>query len=354
MKAVAAAAPAPVAIPAPVPVPAAVPEPALARANRPVSAASNTAPIVSSRPIAASTSPTAPPISPPREPAAPAPVPRSAPPPAAPPQPAAVSAERPDVDHAPRDFDATVLVCDMPDKYELLDNSEPAAALHAALKFNNRMAELLKKAGAYVHRADGEGVVAIFGYPEPMDEHAEKAVRTAFELTHTFSRNGADGSNGENAPDGLHVGISSGPIIAARPEGQRDLWLLGETLELARRFCLANGVYGSRILIGPQTFEFASHAVVARPIDFLGGVTAQERHEVYEPLTLAADAKPELLARRDSFWNGVVLYREKRWAEAYAAFQQARNGPEDNDPPLDLYLRRLEPLASEPAEASRE
>jgi L-fucose isomerase-like protein len=49
--------------------------------------------------------------------------------------------------------------------------------------------------------------------------------------------------------------------------------------------------------------------------------------------------------RRDAFWNGVVLYREKRWAEAYAQFQNARDPGGIEDRPLQLYLRRIEPLA---------
>jgi len=119
----------------------------------------------------------------------------------------------------------------------------------------------------------------------------------------------------------------------------------GEPVELARRFCIANRFYGSRILIGPKTFELTSKTVLARPIDFLSGVDVRERHEIYEPLTLAAKATPEQIARRDSFWSGVVLYREKRWGEAYTQFQQARGPNEREDAPLQLYLRRIEPLA---------
>ncbi len=88
----------------------------------------------------------------------------------------------------------------------------------------------------------------------------------------------------------------------------------------------------------------ASKAIVARPIDFLKEVDSQDRHEVYEPLWLASEAKPEHIARRDFFWNGVVLYREKRWVEAYTEFQRARGSAEEDDAPLQFYLRRLEPL----------
>ena len=69
---------------------------------------------------------------------------------------------------------------------------------------------------------------------------------------------------------------------------------------------------------------------------------------------MAADAPGDLVARRDSFWNGVVLYREKRWAEAYNEFQKARGAPDEEDAPLNLYLRRLEPLALHLMESPRE
>ena len=134
-------------------------------------------------------------------------------------------------------------------------------------------------------------------------------------------------------------------MITAPTEEKQDIFVLGEPIELARRFCVANRFYGSKILIGPRTFELANNAILARPIDFLSGVNAQERHEIYEPLAFAADAPSELVARRDSFWNGVVLYREQRWAEAYQEFQKARGPKNEEDAPLNLYLRRLEPLA---------
>jgi hypothetical protein len=136
-------------------------------------------------------------------------------------------------------------------------------------------------------------------------------------------------------------------MVAAPLKDSRKQGLLtsGEPIELARRFSAANDLYGSNILIGTRTFDLANQAIVARPIDFVKGVNAQDRHEIYEPLWLTAEAKPEHIARRDSFWSGVVLYREKRWAEAYAEFQKARGSDGEEDPPLQFYLRRLAPLA---------
>ena len=83
------------------------------------------------------------------------------------------------------------------------------------------------------------------------------------------------------------------------------------------------------------------HEVIGGRLTF----DVRERHEIYEPVALALNASREVITRRDAFWNGVVLYREKRWAEAYSQFQNARGPEGEEDRPLQLYLRRLEPLA---------
>jgi len=245
-------------------------------------------------------------------------------------------------------YDASVIVCDVASKYDLADECPPAVFAQLTETFIRRATELFLDEGGYIQSADGEGVVALFGFPEPDPHHGDKAVRVALGLLDRF-REFRQPNNGETAAKcDLHLGISSGTmIIAPMQDGNRSgLLTSGEPIELARRFCVANRFYGSRILIGPRTFDLASRYVVARPIDFLSGVNTRERHEIYEPLWLAAEAKPEQLARRDSFWNGVVLYREKRWAEAYTEFQKARDpNYNEEDAPLELYLRRLEPLA---------
>jgi hypothetical protein len=144
----------------------------------------------------------------------------------------------------------------------------------------------------------------------------------------------------------IRAGVSSGTIIAGSLEDDRCPLLLasGEPVELARRFCALNRFYGSKALMDTPAFDHVTDTVVARPIDFVSGLNSHDRVEVYEPLWPAGDVGPERVAQRDSFWSGVVLYREKRWAEAYSEFQKARGSDAEHDAPLQFYLRRLEPL----------
>jgi len=240
----------------------------------------------------------------------------------------------------------SVVTCHIADKYGFTQDSGPVAFAKTMEEFIRDTADRLVQTGAYLQSADGEGVIAIFGFPGGDSGHAEKALRVVLDLIRDLRKR--QQNNGEIfANYDIHAGVSSGTIIAAplQDSGNPALLISGEPLDLARRFCAANRRYGSKILMDTPTFDLASNTIVARPIDFLNGVNLQDRHEIYEPLWLATEASPEHIARRDSFWSGVVLYREKRWAEAYTEFQKARGSEEEDDPPLQFYLRRLEPLA---------
>ena len=242
--------------------------------------------------------------------------------------------------------EVTAVVCDIANKHDLADECAPAVFAEITEKFLVHATEAFRKAGAYIESAGGEGVVAIFGFPESDKQHAEKATRKAMALTQAYS-DSSKSAKSDVPTVGVHAGVSSGIMIMApvKNNGQRSMLATGEPVELARRFCIANRFYGSRVLLGPRTFELASKILVARPIDFLSGVDVRERHEIYEPVALALEASRDQITRRDAFWNGVVLYREKRWAEAYSQFQNARGPEGEEDRPLQLYLRRLEPLA---------
>jgi class 3 adenylate cyclase len=220
-------------------------------------------------------------------------------------------------------------------------------------KFLRETADDLIERGAFLQAADGEGVVAIFGFPNAANQHAEEAVRAVLDLTKNF-RERRQGNEETFRDWDIHAGISSGAIVACALKDSADPALLasGEPIELGRRFCALNHRYGSKVLIDTATFDRVSETIVARPIDFVSGMNSHDRLEVYEPLWLAAEARPEHVARRDSFWSGVVLYREKRWAEAYSEFQKARGPEGEDDPALQFYLRRLEPLVLQLTESA--
>lgn len=245
----------------------------------------------------------------------------------------------------PKTYEVSVVVFDIANKPAFAQDADAAAFAESTAKFIRETAAHLTNEGAYLQAADGEGVVGIFGFPAPNAEHADKATRVVLDVMKNSRIRRQDG-NKNSANRDVRAGVSSGVMVAgAVKDSERPLLLTrGEPIDLARRFCALNHFYGSNALMDTRTFDQVSETIIARPIDFISGMNSHDRLEVYEPLWLAAEATPEHIARRDSFWSGVVLYREKRWAEAYNEFQKARNSETEEDAALQFYLRRLEPL----------
>ena len=169
-------------------------------------------------------------------------------------------------------YEASVVVCDIANRHGFTNLSDPAGFAETMAKFIRETADDLIERGAYLQAADGEGVVAVFGFPSASSQHAEDAVRAVLDLTKKFRERRQE--NEEIFGDwDMHAGISSGAIVAGALKDRIHPALLasGEPIELARRFCALNHRYGSTILIDTPTFDSVSEMIVARPIDFVSG-----------------------------------------------------------------------------------
>jgi adenylate cyclase len=253
--------------------------------------------------------------------------------------------------------EASLVFCEIANEGELIDELPAAVCAQLTRDFNACANERFLRDGGYLHAADGEGVRVLFGFPNASEQHARDAARAALAFRDSFRAAAAARPDSLGKID-LRIGLSSGVIVATRRDDspRSEIVVSGEPLEVARRLARANQIYGSQILLGPKTYSAAGKEIVARPIDFLRSSESHERLEVYELLSLAEQATPEEIARRDRFWTAIVYFRERRWNEAFAEFTRARGEDGELDRPLQWYLRRLEPLclqmATEPAPGS--
>ena len=257
----------------------------------------------------------------------------------------------------PATREATFVFCEIANQADLIDELPAAVCAQLTREFTADASARFLRAGGYLYGADGEGVRVLFGFPNASEQHALEAARAALAFRESFRTAAAAKPESLGKID-LRIGVSSGMVVATRRDDspQSDVVVSGEPFEVARRLARVNQVYGSQILLGPRTFSAANKGIVARPIDFLRSAVAHERLEVYELLALAEKATPEEIARRDSFWLAIVLFRERRWNESFAEFNRARGDNGQQDLPLQWYLRRLEPLclnmATEPVPVS--
>ena len=242
--------------------------------------------------------------------------------------------------------DATVVVCEIINHEELTEALSVSDYVAMHNSFLRNAADFLVERGGYLDECDGETLRVIFGAPLPDRQHAATACEAALALMTRLDEVNRECQNVWKHTFDFRIGVSSGEMVVAA-YGSRRLGafsVAGEAVDWARRLCAANVIYGSRLLLGSQTYQMAESAVEVRPLDLVQR-HPEDRHreEIYELLARQHSLSEEDIQRRDLFWKGLVYYREQRLDEALAHFSLAL--PADNtDGPLEFYIRRIEQL----------
>jgi len=241
--------------------------------------------------------------------------------------------------------DISILVC------EIFNHDDLEASLTApdyvALtnSFRRNAADFLVERGGYLDECDGESLRVVFGAPLADDDHARNACEAALALTERLDEVNAECHGVWKQMFDFRIGVNSGEMVIAAYGSNRlgTFSVAGEPVEFARRLCRANLIYGSRILLGTNTFQTAEPSIEVRPMELIQRYDDGSREEIYELLALRDVLSFEDLERRDLFWQGVIYYREQLWDDALGLFHSARSAS-GADGPVEFYIRRIEQL----------
>jgi class 3 adenylate cyclase len=243
-------------------------------------------------------------------------------------------------------IEATVIVCEI-FNHDVLADALPVndyVALHNS--FLKNAADFLVERGGYLDDCDGESLRVIFGAPIPDPGHASSAAEAAVTLVERLDQVNAECFQVWKHSFDFRIGVNSGEMVGAAYGSGRvgTFSVAGEPVEFTRRLCAANTIYGSRILLGCETFFAAEQDIEVRPMELIQRYAdASSREEVYELLSLKHGLEEEEAQRRDLFWQAIICYRQGLWDEALAMFHSIR--PSDRvDGPVEFYIRRIEQL----------
>jgi class 3 adenylate cyclase/tetratricopeptide (TPR) repeat protein len=152
----------------------------------------------------------------------------------------------------------TLLFSDLSDSTRLgeLMEAEDYAELLADLRALCR--EIIVRHGGHIARMQGDGVLALFGYPAPHEDDGRRATDAALELHAAVSALASRGPDG--APLTLHSGIHAGLVLLSDGDLERGRFeLLGNVPNVAARLSTiaeADDVLVSEETLGPQARFF--------------------------------------------------------------------------------------------------
>ncbi len=152
--------------------------------------------------------------------------------------------------------EATIIFADIVDFTSISRKLSPpqiAAMLNA---FFSRMTDIVFKYEGTLDKFIGDCVMAVFGAPNKMEDHAERAVKAAIEMQRTLKQ--FNNETGYNLK--IKIGINSGKVVAGDVGSYKrvDYTVLGDTVNIASR--LESHICGpGEIIIGENCYKFVKN-----------------------------------------------------------------------------------------------
>jgi class 3 adenylate cyclase len=144
---------------------------------------------------------------------------------------------------------ATVLFADLVGSTALASGEDPERVRVRLDRFYATMSHELEVRGGTVEKYAGDAVMAVFGAPTALEDHAERALHAALAMQHRHT---------ELFPGlGLRIGVNTGEVVSGAVRGESG-YVTGDTVNVGARLEQAAGP--GEVLAGERTYAAARGA----------------------------------------------------------------------------------------------
>jgi adenylate cyclase len=245
---------------------------------------------------------------------------------------------------------ATAFFSDIKDFTTVSERLTPEELIMQLNEYLSAMTDIVLAYGGYLDKYEGDAVVAVFGVPVDQTDHAERACLAALDMQRTLIDLRKKWSAESRPAFEARIGLNSGPMIAGNIGGKNrfDYTVIGDSVNLASRLEGANKMYGTKIMIGEETYEKAKEKIIARELDFLRVKGKTRPVRVYELLARRSDGFEQNWATAFThFARGLEQYRLQQWQKAISEFRKVLELKPD-DGPAKEFLRRCDIFLQSP------
>ncbi len=191
----------------------------------------------------------------------------------------------------PGERDVSVLFVDIRGYTPFSEGQQPDAIFAAISQYTELVSRVVDEHGGSVVEFHGDGLMAVFGAPRPLDQKEPCAVRAAREIARAIPN--LDVRRDDGTPHRLDVGlgIATGPAyVGPLNTADRAIWsALGNTTNLAARLESATRELDVAIVIDGTTYEAAGDA--ARGFVSRLGLRVKGRSAPIDVFTWSRDAE---------------------------------------------------------------
>lgn len=206
---------------------------------------------------------------------------------------------------SPRSVDATILVSDLRGFTSLAEKMSAVDTLDLLNEIQGAFARAVREHSGTVDKFLGDGMLAVFGAPEPDEQHAAHAIDAVFVMREALTALNERRASRSQPPLKMGVGIHSGPVVTGclGSGAHLEFTVIGDTVNTASRLEGLTKEKGVDVIVSDATatrLEEQSGAGELAVLERIGEVPIRGRKE---PLVVhrlrGPDHEPAALPRAD-------------------------------------------------------
>jgi adenylate cyclase len=147
----------------------------------------------------------------------------------------------------------TAMFCDLAGFTAMSEDAPPERVVETINIYFSAMTEIVEREGGFVDKFVGDAIVAVFGAPVPLPDHARRAVRAA--LAFRAQLEALNATAFKARPLAQRIGLATGTAIVGNiGSGRRfNYTAIGDVMNLASRLEAANKEHGTKVLCAAET-----------------------------------------------------------------------------------------------------
>jgi class 3 adenylate cyclase len=180
--------------------------------------------------------------------------------------------------------EVTMLFSDIRGFTTISEGMEPMQLVDFINDYLTRMTDIVLATGGTLDKYIGDAVVAFWGAPIPMKDHAVQACRASVQMLHALAE-----FNRIRAEKGFQtvrigIGLNTGPVTVGNigSEKKKNYTAIGEHATLTEDLQDANKAYHTGIILSETTYEPAKDFIIARELDLIPSAAHDRLIRIYE------------------------------------------------------------------------
>ncbi|MBA2676490.1 adenylate/guanylate cyclase domain-containing protein [Ramlibacter sp.] len=208
----------------------------------------------------------------------------------------------------------TVMFCDMRGFTQLSEQMEPTQLQHLLNEVFSRLTGLIRNNRGTIDKYMGDCVMAFWGAPVELPEHAHLAVKTAMEMASAVRKINEE-HRARGLPEiGVGIGINTGTMCVGDmgSDVRRSYTVIGDAVNLGSRLEGLSKVYGVDIVVGEATRKLAP-GFAWQELDRVRVKGKAQAVAIFWPVA-PAERVDKALTDELKAWNALLkAYRAQDW-----------------------------------------